>query len=238
MSVYLEEFHLRSQHVDMYRRLRTSELFRRLQEASIRHTEQLGMGRDKTLDKGILWVLTLQNAQIRRMPEYDEHVVLKSWPGDTMHLLFPRYYSMETAEGEPLLKASALWGLVNSATRRIVFPESCGIVIEGVHTGEEIALPVPPRRIDCTEHMAFQVPYSYVDLNGHMNNTRYFDLAEDCIPAAAEGRTLRAICTEYVNEARCGERFTVSWGCQDDSYYLTGAAERCFFRMSFAYNPA
>ena len=90
MSVYRQELLLRSKDVDMFRRLRTSELFRLLQEASIRHTEQLGMGRDKTLDKGILWVLLLQSAEIARMPEYDERIVLKSWPGRTMHLLFPR----------------------------------------------------------------------------------------------------------------------------------------------------
>ena len=67
MSVYREELLLRSKDVDMFRRLRTSELFRLLQEASIRHTEQLGMGRDKTLDKGILWVLLMQRAEIVRM---------------------------------------------------------------------------------------------------------------------------------------------------------------------------
>ena len=108
MSVYSQTLLLRSKDVDCYRRLRTSELFLLLQEAAIRHTEQLGMGRDKTLDKGILWVLLMQRAEIARMPEYDEEIVLKSWPGKTMHLLFPRYASLETSTGEPLLKASAL----------------------------------------------------------------------------------------------------------------------------------
>ena len=133
MSIYREELLLRSKHVDMYRRLRTSELFRLLQEASIRHTEELGMGRDKTLDRGILWVLGLQTAQIRRMPEYDEEIVLKSWPGKTMHLFFPRYYQIETAAGEVLVRASALWSLVDQETRKLVFPEKYGVVIEGVH---------------------------------------------------------------------------------------------------------
>ena len=40
-----QEFMLRSKDVDLHRRLRTSRLFELLQEASIRHTEQLGMGR-------------------------------------------------------------------------------------------------------------------------------------------------------------------------------------------------
>ena len=119
MSVYTEKLKLCSRDVDMFRRLRSSELFKLLQEASIRHTEELGMGRDKTLDRGILWVLLMQRAEIRRMPAYDEEIILKSWPGKTMHLLFPRYYSMETAAGEPLLKASALWSLVDAKTRNV-----------------------------------------------------------------------------------------------------------------------
>ena len=235
MSIYREELLLRSKDVDMFRRLRTSELFRLLQEASIRHTEQLGMGRDKTLDKGILWVLLLQTAEIGRMPEYDEQIVLKSWPGKTMHLLFPRYYRLETAAGEHLLSASALWGLVDQQTRKMVFPERYGVEIEGVTTGEEIALPSAPRKQACTESRPFTVPYSYVDLNGHMNNTRYFDLAEDCIPAASEGRLLRRIQTEYVSEARFGEAFTVSWGGENGEYFLQGEGDRPFFRMKFSY---
>ena len=235
MSVYSEEILLRSKDVDMYRRLRTSELFRMLQEASIRHTEQLGMGRDKTLDRGILWVLLMQRAEIVRMPEYDERIVLKSWPGKTMHLLFPRYYSLETAAGEPLLKASALWSLVDEKTRKVVFPEKYGVVIEGAVTGEEIAMPGGVAKKETTCERDFTVPYSFVDLNGHMNNTRYFDLMEDCLPAAAEGRLLRSVCTEYTGEARLGDTLTVRWGGQDGRWYLEGALEKPCFRMALEY---
>ena len=234
MSVFREELLLRSKDVDMFRRLRTSELFRLLQEASIRHTELLGMGRDKTLDRGILWVLLMQRAEIARMPEYDERVVLKSWPGKTMHLLFPRYYSLETAEGEPLLKASALWSLVDQKTRKVVFPEKYGVVIEGVVTGEEIAMPGAVAKADCDRERDFTVPYSFVDLNGHMNNTRYFDLAEDCVGAAAAGRLLKSVAVEYQNEARLDETLRLRWG-GEGSVYLCGETERPVFRMRLEY---
>ena len=172
-----------------------------------------------------------------RMPVYDERIVLKSWPGKTMHLLFPRYYSMETTEGEPLLRASAIWGLVDESSRKMIFPEKHGIVIEGVVTGGEIALPSAPARLECTEERRFVVPYSYVDINGHMNNTRYFDLAEDSIPAAAAGRALRSVGIEYANEARCGEELTVRWGQAGDDWYLTGEADKCVFRLRLGYAP-
>ena len=233
--VFEERFLLRSKDVDMFRRMRTSLVFERLQEASIRHTEQLGMGREKTLDKGILWVIGMQRAEIARLPEYDETVVLKSWPGEMMHLFFPRYYSMETESGEPLLKASILWMLIDQADRSMVFPEEYGVHIAGVKTGEEIAMPAKPRRMECTHETAFTVPFSYVDLNGHMNNTRYFDLADDVLPAPAAGAKLREIQTEYVSEARFGESLTVKWAQDGDAYYITGEAEKPRFRMRLQY---
>ena len=90
MSVYTKQLHLRSRDVNLYRRLRTSTLFEFLEDVSIRHTEELGVTREKTLDRGLLWMVTLLRAEIRRMPAYDEHLFLESWPGETMHLLFPR----------------------------------------------------------------------------------------------------------------------------------------------------
>ena len=193
------------------------------------------MGRDKTLDRGILWVLLMQRAEIVRMPEYDERIVLKSWPGKTMHLLFPRYYSLETAEGEQLLKASAMWSLVDEKSRKVVFPEKYGVVIEGTVTGEEIAMPSSVRRQDTDSERDFTVPYSFVDLNGHMNNTRYFDLAEDCVGQAEAGRKLRAVSVEYQNEARLGETLLLRWGEEEGNCFLSGETERPVFRMGLKY---
>ncbi len=182
MSVYEREFRLRSSDVDMNRRLRLSVLFSMTQEAAIAHTEELGMGREKTLDRGLLWVVTQQSAEVSRMPEYDERVILRSWPGKTMHVFFPRYCALDTADGEPLVRTAAMWVLVDAQTRRLVFPGRRGIEIAGTQTGDEIPLPAAPKPLECTGSRGFTVPYSLVDLNGHMNNTRYFDLAEDAVP--------------------------------------------------------
>ena len=89
--------------------------------------------------------------------------------------------------------------------------------------------------METTREREFTVPYSYVDLNGHMNNTRYFDLAEDCVEAAADGRTLSRVETEYKTEARLGERLSLRWGTDGDRYYLTGSADRTVFTISLAY---
>ena len=235
MSVYTTQLRLRNKDVNLHRVLRTSTLFELMQEASIRHTEELGMGRERTLDRGLLWMVTHQQAEITRLPEYDETITLESWPGRTMHLLFPRYYRVLDEKGDVLLRASALWALVDQSTRRMVFPDRHGVVIEGTVTGNETDLPSTPRRAEAGESRDFTVPFSYVDLNGHMNNTRYFDLAEDRIPAASEGRSLRKIAVEYANEARLGDTVRVTIEQDGGTFYVSGDMEKKVFRLMLAY---
>lgn len=224
--------------VDLHMRLRTSTLFALFQEASIRHSEALGVGRAATLDRGFLWVVTLQRADILRMPVYGEAVTVETWPGPTMHVLFPRHYRLLDAQGEPLLRASALWTLMDERTRRMVFPEEAGIAVEGWVTGEECPLPAPLPRVEPQYTRQVQVPYSYVDLNGHMNHTRYFDLAEDAIPAAAQGLPLEQVCSEFAGEARLGDTFTLGVGEQEGTYCVSGESERRLFRLKLRYGPA
>ena len=117
----------------------------------------------------------------------------------------------------------------------MVFPDRYGVVIEGIKTGREIALPSPPRRAQGEAATGFAVPFSYVDLNGHMNNTRYFDLAEDLIPAAAEGRSLREIAIEYANEAKLGDEIRVTLQADGDTFYVSGETEKKVFRLAMGY---
>ena len=170
------------------------------------------------------------------MPVYDETITLESWPGDTMHLFFPRYYRVLSETGECLITGSAMWMLIESESRKMVFPDRHGIVIEGVKTGHETALPSPVGRVVGSESSAFTVPYSYVDLNGHMNHTRYYDLTADLLGAAAAGRELQRIRAEYLQEARLGDTLTVSWDRpDDDSFRVEGRTQKPCYRMELKY---
>ena len=237
-EIYERELLLGSEHVDCFQRLRLSTLFELLQTASIRHTEALGMGRDKTLDRGLLWVIARQYAAIERMPVYDELITLRSWPGETMHVLFPRYYEIVGRGGETLVRGSMLWSLMDRETRATAFPDEYGVEIAGVETGREVPYLMKMPVLETPNRFSFTVPYSCVDLNGHMNNTRYFDLAEDNLPAAASGAPLREVYMEYSAESKLGATLDVAWGGENGTYYLSGGSDtagRHCFRMALVY---
>ena len=117
----------------------------------------------------------------------------------------------------------------------MVFPDRYGVHVEGCVTGHEIELPSPPRKAQGGEASRFTVPFSYLDLNGHMNNNRYFDLAEDLIPAAAEGRALREIQVEYSSEARLGDSLSVTVEQDGGRFFVSGETEKRIFRMCMSY---
>lgn len=236
MSFYEKEYTIQSSDVDMFRRLRVSKLFEFMQEAAIHHTEALGAGRAKTLDRGFLWVVTMQHAEINRLPEYDEKVKLISWPGITMSVMFPRYYELVSDSGELLARGSALWMLMDMVERDMVFPDEEGIEIEGCVTGKEYPLPKPLKPIETDKSVDFTVPFSYSDINGHLTNTKYFDIAEDMTSLSALGRTPKYVFAEYSGEARFGETVDIALTETDNLVYLAGTKEqKKVFKVKFEY---
>lgn len=233
--IYREEWTVSSDWVDRDQRLRISTLFRLLQEVSLCHATELGLGKERTLDRGLLWVVTRQHVELERLPHYGERIVLETWPGATKRMLFPRYYRMLDERGNCLLKASALWVIIDAKTRRMVIPEQHQIAVPAVETGDEIAFHVPQPVMELSNTAEFVVPYSYIDLNGHMNNTRYFDVCEDvAYPKNTVGK-LKEIRTEYNTEAKLGQTLRIDWGEQDGMLAFIGTAEQPCFRVAFYY---
>ena len=205
---YEKKILIRSEQVDMTRRLRISELFRLMEEASIAHTEEIGCTREKTLDRGLLWVITRQQAQIEELPKYDEEIIIRSWQGDMMHVFFPRFYEIERA-GKIIVRGQALWILIDEEEREMIMPEEYGIEIPGRPGSDDMMLPpvVMPKGfthsgagtnaaepgngadkgagIFVAENLVTR--FSQVDINGHMNNTRYFDIIDDAMYSFCTG---------------------------------------------------
>ena len=206
----------------MTRKLRMSELFRLMEEASIAHTEKLGCTRDRTLDRGLLWIITRQQAEIEELPAYDEEITVRSWQGDMMHVFFPRFYEIERA-GRVIVRGQALWMLIDEESRQMIMPEDYDIFIPGRPGSDDmmlapVVIPEELKEADPAIRQELVTRFSQVDINGHMNNTRYFDIIDDALYTmhpAEEKKVPRLVRANYLSELRAGDCFT-----------LTGYAER------------
>ncbi|MBR3645943.1 MAG: hypothetical protein IKN54_05955, partial [Lachnospiraceae bacterium] len=114
-----------------------------------------------------------------------------------------RNYVMMNEDGEWLAYADSKWVLIDIDTRmpaRITDKEMEGYVIE-----ERIDMPESNKRLKLSsdrEQMPNERVYkTYIDTNGHMNNTAYFRLAQEFIPNDLDYDTIDAV---YVKETTEG----------------------------------
>lgn len=227
--VYTCRIRLRAEHVDMDRRLRPTELMRLFQQCCIAHTEELGMGRAMTLDRGLLWVVVSERIVIDRMPEYDEEITLECTPGQTLHYFFPRNLVVRDASGAAIVRAKAMWALIDEKTRQMADPSEKGIVIDGADEADDLApvMSIPAPQPDGT--FGCVAAYSMTDINGHVNNAAYLSLALDKLYSlAGTVFPLHEIAMVFKKEIPFGTRFSVAY-CSA----VRGEAERRYFDCPF-----
>ncbi|MGI5989865.1 MAG: acyl-[acyl-carrier-protein] thioesterase [Lachnospiraceae bacterium] len=211
-GIFSRELTIRASDTDMYRQLRMSRLFSMIQEISIAHTEALGCPRQTTLDRGLLWVITRLHLRLARPILYDEKLRLESWPEPMIHMVYPRGYRITDASGIIIGECSALWTIIDAASRAIALPSRTGVIIPGIHREGELPLPqglAYPSGGNTSEH---KVLYSEIDLNGHVNNTCYFDWIDDLFePSAHRGGLYREIQMNFQREITPDATVTLHW---------------------------
>ena len=207
--------------VNRYKMLRTSRMFSIFEEIAGDHCNMVGLGTDKTRDRGIVWVIASQQLWINRLPRYEERVHLMTWPSKTRMGFFPRHYRILDAGGEVLVESVSMWGLINFETRELINPDDYGIEVNPVEIEGEAKMKGGPRPIDFTSSDHIRVPFSYIDINGHLNNARYFDMIEDIIPAPSDGLEPCFINARYGTEALQGADLAINWGADGNNYYIS-----------------
>lgn len=184
ISMYEKKYRIESSDVDQHLNVKLSSLMRMMQDVATTHAEILEVGKESTIDRGMYWVITRYGVTILRAPKYLEIVNVITYPGDDMKFIFPRYFEIRSEKGELLVKASTTWMILDKNTHRVVMKPFGDSHLPGEHhEGEE---PIPRKAIgDKVEFIEDRkVRYSDIDLNGHLNNTKYIEYVLDMKPTS------------------------------------------------------
>lgn len=208
-TIYELPFQVRYCDVDAQGRLRLSTLFTLWQECGMAQMQTWGQGNGFTRKQGLLWIVSRQQAEVMRLPGMDEHTVLRTWAGDCRHGIWLRSYELSGHDGAVLVRGGAQWSLLHAESRTMEMrPGEYGVSLPGCVTGRELPRQKPLRSVTPEHTGAYTVPYSALDANGHMNNARYLDLAQDVLPC--RGRAVRWVRMEYHREVLLDQ--TLRWG--------------------------
>ncbi len=218
-TVFETDYTVDAVDINLYGRLRPTRLLELIQQVAGRHAALLGFGWKKLEEQRLAWVLVRQHLEIDRMPERDEIMHFVTWPGRPMHSLLPRYMQILDGSGHEIIRSCTVWVIMNEDSRSMILPSSFGINFPFSSREPLMALPRMPKvLLPELFRTNFTVPFSYVDIIGHMNNTRYMDAAENILPAPQEGAFLKDLLIEYSHELRLNETMEMTVG-QDGSRF-------------------
>ena len=181
--LWKKEYHLRASDFDKYDRIKLSSVLDLFQDAAGQHAQALGVGFEAMLARSYLWVLVRIKLQILSKPQRYQRVTVKTWPLAPNRLNYRREYCIESEQGEPLIIGSSEWVIIHSEKRRFVSDPSLYPFSDHFHTEknfEDRLTRVPD--FDATDTPYTVTPgFSELDLNNHVNNTRYASYVLDAI---------------------------------------------------------
>lgn len=193
--------------VDVADRIRLSAVLRYQQEAGEQHLGPAGLGWRDLSGHGIAFVASRWHAVIHRLPTLEETVTLTTWHRDRKGPRFFRCYEWRDADGTLLIEGVMQFALVSVTDHRLLRGDEFMALAPLPDATRGVGCADPGRftLTDPADAGTYAVRWSDIDRNGHMNNTRYADLAWDFLPSHLQGGTPRDVELYFAGESRQGD---------------------------------
>ena len=231
-AIFEEEFRVFQADCDFNNRLMPGALLRMTQQISTDHCDHLGMDRAYYERTQRAYLLAKMTMRWKRVPHEDELLRLTTRPELPRRAVYKRVTEIRDASGEEIGLVDSRWVLIDTRTRHILrrLPEDMdpAAFSEVVDRELPIRFPKPDVLEDAGTAWA---KYSYCDINGHLNNTHYADIACDVLPMSELSRPVVEMSVNYHSELPAGEHCTLQRGRLDENrWYVCGSKEdrSCF----------
>jgi len=225
MKTYQEEIMIRTRDCDVNGQWRPSAVLEEMQEIAGTHCALLGCGRDVLLEKGIVWILARSEVQMERYPAIGEKITVQTFNKPVRLRFFPRYYTFTDAQGRMIGKAGTLWLLMDIHTRQTIpAGEIAALLPDNSDLAAPMALPATVGQLQGDETVMEYTPvYTDLDVNGHVNNTRYADWLCNALGVEAMRRcSLQSLILNFNAEVRPGQQVTLHLTRRGEEYRLAG----------------
>ncbi len=180
ISVHEQSFTVLSHEADIHNQASLYSISNYFQEAARAHAETLHLGIDLLRSQQKFWVLTRMIIEIDQYPVQGSSLQVRTWPKGMDRLFALRDFEMYQ-DDMCIARATSSWALLDLNTRRPNSVKDLGTFMferENIHAIETRA-----KKLSSASKTDYRgshvVRYSELDLNGHVNNTRYINWLMD-----------------------------------------------------------
>ena len=177
MKTYREDVRILTRDCDLTGQWKPSAILETMQEMAGIHGTLIGVGRNALLQKGVVWVLTRVEVVMDRYPQIGDTISIETFPMPVRRWFFPRYFIFRDERGQEIGRAGSLWVLLDVNTRKMAKPDICSALMpDNSDLLAPLGLPATVAEVSGTLETTLHQPvYTELDVNGHVNNTKYMD---------------------------------------------------------------
>jgi medium-chain acyl-[acyl-carrier-protein] hydrolase len=164
-------------------KLNLYSLLNYLQDTASAHAVRLNFGRDDLMKANRFWVLSRIVTDIDLLPEWDQKIIVRTWPRGTEKLFALRDYEVFYSDGRHIASGTSSWLVVDITSKRIQRPDE---ILSRFNSGGSVksslgrnAGKVEITSDNCLKSDIFKVKVSDLDVNLHTNNVRYIKWITD-----------------------------------------------------------
>lgn len=227
-TFYLKH-HINNYDIDFNKNLKFSQLQNLFQNAAGQHSKELGLGFISLSEQKKGWVLSRMKMKIHRMPFFGETVTVETWPLPPSFVEYERDFQLISEFGEVLVEASSRWCIFDLVSQRMVKTSELTYDFDGNYRTERVfnepSLRIRDTDIEWEKAYSNVVRISDLDLNYHMNNTRYLEWVTDCFsPESLTNAKLDTLQIDYLNQVKYGETMDMYVSHSPEISYSKGIA--------------
>lgn len=210
--VYEKEYEVHYYEIDFKGKALITSIVDFLGDIATKQSEELGVGIEFLKEKGLAWVLYKWNIDMYKYPNYGDKIIIKTQPCAMKKFYAYRKFEILTTEGEVLGKAESVWFLINIQKRRPMRVTEDLYDYYGVDINDDSILEIEDieKMQSVSVEKAFDVRYSDIDTNRHVNNVKYIAWSIETVPLETVlNYTLTNIKVTYEKETTYGETIKV-----------------------------
>lgn len=185
MEVHEATFRIKTYECCSNGKVKIASLMQYLQEAAAVHAEALGFGFERLSQMNGYWVLSNFRMDMTRLPAWGDELMIRTWPSGFNRVSATREFVGKDRDDRELFRAGSEWMILDKLKNR---PKNLFRLHLDLPKDEEKALSEELIRLERHENYQMVdhlcVPYSSIDLNGHVNNTEYVRWGFDALRKA------------------------------------------------------
>lgn len=185
MSAFEHIFHVYTSNVNSDLEVTNKAILQWMEDIGSLHSDENSCGMKTIMENKLSWVIIQWKIKITRRFKYGENIKVRTWISGKKKLYTFREYEFYDEEGNVVAAAASKWVLTHLEQGMISVPQE---ILDGYgndsrtvfEEGNNMTRLKDP--LDFSNPFEFTVPCTFIDVNDHMNNIYYLDVAYQAMP--------------------------------------------------------